>query len=116
MPVNGQLIFCQICKAQRFTKVAVIDVTTMNFNLMFEIGYALGLGIPVIPIRDTSFTLDSQEFESLGMIDTLGYLDFQNSEELAAKLRRLSKIAPSQSPRHSPKIGSNPATFLEARS
>lgn len=86
MPINGQLIFCQICKAQRFTKVAVIDVTTMNFNLMFEIGYALGLGIPVVPIRDTTCTLDSQEFESLGLIDTLGYLDFQNSEELATKL------------------------------
>jgi hypothetical protein len=86
MPINGQLIFCQICKAQRFTKVAVVDVTTLNFNLMFEIGYALGLGIPVIPIRDTSCTLDSQEFESLGLIDTLGYLDFQNSEELATKL------------------------------
>ncbi len=76
MPINGQLIFCQICKAQRFTKVAVIDVTTMNFNLMFEIGYALGLGIPVVPIRDTTCTLDTQEFESLGLIDTLGYLDF----------------------------------------
>ena len=86
LPVSGQLIFCQICKAQRFTRVAVVDVTTMNFNLMFEIGYALGLGIPVIPIRDTSFTLDSQEFESLGLIDTLGYVNFQNSEELAAKL------------------------------
>jgi hypothetical protein len=86
MPVHGQLIFCQICKAQRFTKVAVVDVTTMNFNLMFEIGYALGLGIPVVPIRDTTCTLDSKEFESLGLIDTLGYLDFQNSEELATKL------------------------------
>jgi hypothetical protein len=37
-------IFCQICKAQRFTRVAVVDVTTMNFNLLFEIGFALGLG------------------------------------------------------------------------
>ena len=93
MPISGQLIFCQICKAQRFTKVAVVDVTTMNFNLMFEIGYALGLGIPVIPIRDTTCTLDSQEFESLGLIDTLGYLDFQNSEELAAKLPAAIKNA-----------------------
>src|ERR1700722_11869425 len=86
MSIHGQLIFCQICKAQRFTKVAVVDVTTMNFNLMFELGYALGLGVPVIPIRDTTCTLDSKEFESLGLIDTLGYLDFQNSEELAEKL------------------------------
>ncbi|HTA25854.1 MAG TPA: hypothetical protein VK763_20150 [Terriglobales bacterium] len=93
MSIHGQLIFCQICKAQRFTKVAVIDVTTMNFNLMFEIGYALGLGIPVIPIRDTTCTLDSKEFESLGLIDTLGYLDFQNSKELAAKLPAAIKKA-----------------------
>ena len=93
MPVNGQLIFCQVCKAQRFTRVAVVDVTTMNFNLMFEIGYALGLGIPVVPIRDTTYTLDTQEFESLGLIDTLGYLDFQNSEELAAKLPAAVKNA-----------------------
>lgn len=93
MPIHGQLIFCQICKAQRFTKVAVVDVTTMNFNLMFEIGYALGLGIPVIPIRDTTCTLDSKEFESLGLIDTLGYLDFQNSEDLAAKLPAAIKKA-----------------------
>jgi nucleoside 2-deoxyribosyltransferase len=86
MPVSGQLIFCQICKAQRFTKVAVVDVTTMNFNLLFEIGFALGLGIPVVPIRDTTCTLDDAEFEALGLIDTLGYVDFQNSQELAAKL------------------------------
>jgi hypothetical protein len=93
MPINGQLIFCEICKAQRFTKVAVVDVTTMNFNLMFEIGYALGLGIPVVPIRDTSYTLDKAEFESLGLIDTLGYVDFQNSEELASKLPATIKAA-----------------------
>jgi hypothetical protein len=86
MPINGQLIFCQVCKAQRFTAAAIVDVTTMNFNLMFELGYALGLGIPVIPIRDTTCTLDAMEFEALGLIDTLGFLDFQNSEELAAKL------------------------------
>ncbi|WP_047490237.1 P-loop ATPase, Sll1717 family [Terriglobus sp. TAA 43] len=86
LPINGQLIFCEICKAQRSTRVAVVDVTTMNFNLLFELGFALGLGIPVIPIRDTTCTLDSAEFEALGLIDTLGYLDFQNAEELAQKL------------------------------
>ena len=56
MSIHGQLIFCQVCKAQRFTKVAIVDVTTMNFNLMFELGYAMGLGVPVIPIRDTTCT------------------------------------------------------------
>lgn len=88
MPVVGQLIFCHICKAQRFTGVSIADVTTLNFNVLFEIGYSLGLGVPVIPIRDTTYSVDSAEFSDLGLLDTLGYLDFQNSDELAAKLPR----------------------------
>src|SRR5882672_5124744 len=50
--IVGQIIFCTICKHLRFAELAVADVTTLNFNLMFEIGFALGLEIPLIPIRD----------------------------------------------------------------
>ena len=86
LQVDGKLIFCQICKSQRFTGVAVADVTSLNFNVLFEIGYALGLGIPVVPIRDTTCSLDRKEFDELGLLDILGYVDFQNSDELALKL------------------------------
>lgn len=86
LPITGQLLFCQICKASRFARTAVVDVTTLNFNLMFEIGYAIGLGIPVIPIRDSSYVRDKKDFDELGLIDTLGYHDFQNSDELADAL------------------------------
>lgn len=82
----GQIIFCSICKHSRFCDAAVVDVTTLNFNLMFEIGFALGLELPVIPIRDTTFIRDRIEFDQLGLLDTIGYLDFQNSTDLAAAL------------------------------
>lgn len=84
--VSGQIIFCELCKAMRFTRLVVADVTTLNFNLMFEIGYALGLGIPVLPIRDTTYIADDKVFGQIGLIDTIGYLDFQNSGELAGKI------------------------------
>ena len=41
---TGQIVFCAICKSCRFADVVVADVTTLNFNLMFEIGFALALG------------------------------------------------------------------------
>jgi len=81
--VAGQIIFCEICRAMRFTSLVVPDVTTLNFNLMFEIGYALGLGIPVLPIRDTTYVLDDKVFGQIGLIDTIGYLNFQDSGDLA---------------------------------
>lgn len=81
--IAGQMIFCTICKSSRFSETLVADVTTLNLNLLFEIGFSLGLERPVIPIRDTSFDTDKDDFERLGFLDTLGYLDFQNSTQLA---------------------------------
>ena len=91
--ISGQIIFCEICKAFRSTRVAIADVTTLNFNVLFEIGYALGLGLSVVPIRDTTIIKDLREFDELGILDTLGYVDFQNSEGLAAKLPEVIKHA-----------------------
>ncbi len=84
--VQGQIIFCQICKRLRFTQVAFADVSTLNLNLLFEIGYCIGLGIPVIPIRDTSVTTDKRAFDELGLLDTFGYLDYANSTDLCTKI------------------------------
>ena len=90
LPIAGQIIFCEISKAMRFSKLLVADVTTLNFNLMFEIGYTIGLGKPVVPIRDTSLVTDKALFNDLGMLDTLGYVDFVNSTELEAQIAKLS--------------------------
>jgi len=84
--VSGQVVFCKICMALRSTKLVIADVTTLNFNLLFEIGYALGLGQPVLPIRDTSYVRDHKMFDELGLLDTLGYVDFQNSTSLTESL------------------------------
>ena len=82
LDIPGQIIFCEICKAIRFAKLVVADVTTLNFNLLFEIGFALGLGVPVLPIRDTSNVRDAKQFEELGILDTFGYFDYRNAAEL----------------------------------
>jgi hypothetical protein len=84
--VTGQIVFCQICKGLRFAGYVVADVTTLNFNVLFEIGYAIGLGIPVMLIRDTSYVKDARVFSELGLIDTLGYFDFQNSPGLVQEI------------------------------
>jgi hypothetical protein len=82
LDIPGQIVFCEICKAIRFSKLIIADVTTLNFNLLFEIGFALGLGVPVLPIRDTSNIRDAKDFEELGILDTFGYFDYRNSAEL----------------------------------
>ena len=70
----------------RGARVIFADTTTLNFNLLFEIGFALGLGIAVIPIRDTTYKTHEREYAQLGLLDTLGYLEFQNHATLAARM------------------------------
>ena len=82
----GQIIFCAICKSCRFAQSVIADVTTLNFNLMFEIGFCLGLGVPVVPIRDTTFVRHRRVFDQLGLLDVIGYVDFQNADGLATAL------------------------------
>ena len=82
LDIGGRLIFCEICKAIRGAGTVFADVTTLNFNLMFEIGFCLGLGATVRPIRDTNYALDKRAFDELGVLDTLGYDDFINSDTL----------------------------------
>ena len=84
---TGQIIFCSICRHMRFSGTIIADVTTLNFNLMFEIGFALGLELPLILIRDTSFMRDKGEFRKLGILETIGYIDFQNSAGLCNSIR-----------------------------
>jgi hypothetical protein len=97
--VAGQTVFCRICEGMRFTEFIAADVTTLNFNLLFEIGYALGLEQPVVPIRDTTYIKDKKEFEELGLLDTIGYIDFQNSEGLADSLLGKLPFSPLPTPR-----------------
>lgn len=86
MDIAGKIIFCTICKNMRFSERIVADVTTLNFNVLFEIGYAVGLGLPVQPIRDSSYIKDKSKFDELGLLDTIGFIDFQNSDQLSSRL------------------------------
>jgi hypothetical protein len=78
----------------RFTRRVVADATTLNFNLLFEIGYAVGLGLPVLPVRDASYAKDEKVFDELGLLDTIGYIDFQNSQTLVAEISKGVDAAP----------------------
>lgn len=89
----GQVVFCAICKNMRFSGVVIADVTTLNFNLMFEIGFALGLEMPLLLIRDTSFMRDKRDFKQLGILENIGYLDFQNANGLVGAVRSAMPVA-----------------------
>jgi hypothetical protein len=81
LKTQGKIIFCEICKAIFSSSYLICDITTLNFNVLFEIGYIYGLSKPLIPIFDTSFG-GSKMLDKIGLLDTVGYKSFTNSQDL----------------------------------
>lgn len=94
MDIPGRTIFCEICKSIRGSTAVYADVTTLNFNLLFEIGFSIGLGRPVCPIRDSTYSVDKKIFDAVGLLDTLGYVDFTNTQQLVDAVVSMGPPAP----------------------
>jgi hypothetical protein len=73
-------IFQQIQKCD----VLFADVTTLNFNVTFEIGFAIGLGKRVHITRNNNFRREMETIDKIGIFDTLGFESYSNQEDLCA--------------------------------
>lgn len=62
------------------------DITVMNFNVTFEIGYALGLGKRVHLVRDQNIGRQTGLITRIGIFDTLGFESYTEGASLAGIL------------------------------
>lgn len=72
----------------------VADITRMNFNVVFEIGYALGKSKKLILVKNSTLRSDDELIRSIGIFDTLGYISYQNSDELSRQLLGIKDHTP----------------------
>ena len=74
--------------------VLIADITRLNFNVVYEIGYAIGRKKRVILIKNSSVTSDDTLIREIGIFDTLGYHPYQNSSSLVDFLAKIENLAP----------------------
>jgi hypothetical protein len=74
----------------------VADVSALNFNVAYEVGYAIGIGRRIVLTRNRSIASDETEFRRVGVFDTLGYLTYENGEGLCHNLEGVNDFAPLQ--------------------
>ncbi len=54
----------------------------MNFNVTYELGYAIGAGKRVIPVRCSAFAIDNEIVQKIGIYDTIIRQEYANADEL----------------------------------
>lgn len=82
LDVGGKYIMPEICNAIDASDLFCGDVTTVNANVMFELGFAIARNKRVWLVRDESYTDPKKEFEQLRILTTIGYAQYTNSEQI----------------------------------
>ena len=92
--VAGRFIADPILDEITNSKCLVADLSTLNFNVTYEIGYAIGTGRRIILIKNESIQMDEVELRHVGIFDTIGYTNYSNSEDLYRLLIGITDFAP----------------------
>lgn len=71
----------------------VADITKLNFNVTYEIGYAIGKSKRVLLTKNKSLNINGVRIQDVGIFDTLGYVEYQNTEELIEIVKRATTTA-----------------------
>jgi hypothetical protein len=91
LPIEGGIVFCEICKAIQQSSCVVLNITNANFNVLFEYGFALGSGKSLYPMVEEGIDTDKRTYSEIETLTTLGYAHFTNS---AALFKRMLKKMP----------------------
>jgi hypothetical protein len=95
LDIPGRFIADAVLEGIDSSDLLVADITTLNFNVTFEIGFAIGRGKKILLLRYEPFAHLSKELaQQVGIFDTLGYKSYQNSRDLTNLLRDVKDVPP----------------------
>ncbi|WP_342111975.1 P-loop ATPase, Sll1717 family [Methylobacterium sp. SI9] len=80
--LGGMEVIQPVLTAIADCDVFLADITRFNFNVTYELGYAIGLGKRVIPIVNTAFEFDTAESQAIGIFDTLIHQNYSSHADI----------------------------------
>lgn len=93
LDIAGHFISTEVLRGIDQSQFLVADITSLNFNVTYEVGYAIGRGKRVVIVRNEAFgKAEDEKIRKLGIFDTLGYKNYQNSIELASAIKAVRDI------------------------
>lgn len=84
--IAGKNLISPIIEGIDASPFVVADITYLNLNVVYEIGYAIGRKKKVQLIRNSKVVGDRDLAKSVGIFDTIGYTVFEDEGDLRNKL------------------------------
>jgi nucleoside 2-deoxyribosyltransferase len=90
--IAGRFLIDPILSRIEESDFLVADITRLNFNVVFEIGYAIGREKRIVLVRNASITANDDLVREVGLFDTLGYKQYSQSSELVDVIKSVSDL------------------------
>ena len=87
LSIEGSVVFCAICEAIRNSTCVVADISGLNFNVLFEFGFAVGCGKPVWPLIEDQ-DREIRMYSAFQSLSTIGHSRYRNSNNIVRKLHK----------------------------
>lgn len=90
--IAGRFLADPILERIEGAQCLVADISSLNFNVTYEVGYAIAKGKRVVLVRNRAHTGDEvakADLRRVGIFDTLGFREYENGDEFAAILREI---------------------------
>lgn len=82
LKVSGRVIIKSVLDEINESDIFCADLTGMNPNVLFELGYAIGKGKNIWLIFDSSIIDSKRKFDELQFLSTIGYCNYQNTQNV----------------------------------
>lgn len=82
LSISGRVLIAEITRAIDESQVSVFDVTTLNENVLFELGYAIAADRRIWLLRDTTDETAAQRWQETPLLATVGYREYVNADDI----------------------------------
>ena len=92
--IPGQFIATEVLNLIENGTIFIADITRLNFNVVFEIAYAIGCKKRIFLLRNEIIQPDIEVIRQVGIFDTLGYASYTDSGALTSLIEGMQDLAP----------------------
>lgn len=83
LSATGNYIITEICNEIKKCNLFVCDLTQLNFNVLFELGFAIAQNKKVWITLDPNIESAKKNYEKFRLLSTIGYSVYNNSNDIA---------------------------------
>jgi hypothetical protein len=94
LDIAGHFISEEVTGTLESADFMVADITRLNFNVTYELGFAIGRSKRLVLVQNISIAQAGARIQDVGIFDTPGYQEYQNSTDLSRLIDKLNELRP----------------------